>query len=201
MKSIVFLFVALFSFAMLSLPLRAAEPQVGQKASDFNLKNVDGNMVSLSDFKEAPAYVVIFTCNSCPFAKDWEDRIIDLHAKYAPKGIPVLAINPNDPAISAEDSFEKMVEISQKQKYEFPYLFDQQQTAARSYGATRTPHAYVLDKDMVIRYIGAIDNNHKNSKAADKKYVEEAVNAILQKKEVNTKTTKAVGCSIKWSKS
>ncbi|MCC5931710.1 MAG: thioredoxin family protein [Cyclobacteriaceae bacterium] len=201
MKSINLLLIAIISFAMLSLTGRSAEPDVGQKASDFNLKNVDGKMISLSDFKGAPAYVVIFTCNSCPYAKDWEDRIIDLHAKYASRGIPVLAINPNDPSISGDDSFEKMVEISKKQNYTFPYLFDQQQTAARAYGATRTPHAYVLDKNMVIRYIGAIDNNHKNAKAADKKYVEEAVEAILQNKEVKTKSTKAIGCTIKWTKS
>lgn len=201
MKTTSFLSIALFSIAMLSFTFKAHEPEVGQIASDFSLKNVDGKMVSLSDYKDAPAYVVIFTCNSCPYAVDWEDRIIGLHEKYAEKGIPVLAINPNDPSISGEDSFEKMVEISKKHNYDFPYLFDQQQKAARAYGATRTPHAYVLDKDRVIRYIGAIDNNHKNAKAADKKYVEEAVDAILQNKEVKTKSTKAIGCTIKWSKS
>ncbi|MBD2720969.1 thioredoxin family protein [Hymenobacter armeniacus] len=171
--------------------------QVGDKAADFKLKNIDGKMVSLADNKAAKGYIVVFTCNTCPFAKAYESRIIDLNAKYAPKGYPVVAINPNDPAVAPGDSYADM----QKKKYAFPYLVDESQQVAKTYGATRTPHLYVLTRkgaDFVVSYIGAIDDNSEDPKLVKTKYVENAMTEILAGKPATTNSTKAIGCTIKW---
>jgi peroxiredoxin len=175
--------------------------EVGSEAIDFSLKNVDGKMVSLKDYNEAKGFVVIFTCNHCPYAQMYEQRIIDLHNEYAAKGFPVIAINPNDPVRQPEDSFDKMVERSAEKEYPFVYLFDETQEIATAYGATRTPHVYVLNKEadkMIVRYIGAIDNNYKKADNADEKYVEDAINSLIDGKEVKKTFTKAIGCTIKW---
>ncbi len=179
--------------------------EVGDLARDFKLKNVDGQMVSMSDYKDTKGFLVIFTCNSCPFSQMYEDRIIELQSKYATKGYPVIAINPNDPAKQPADSYKKMIERSIEKKFNFPYLFDETQEIVTAYGATRTPHVYLLDKessdDYRVKYIGAIDNNHKDASLADKKYVENAVDALIDGKEVPVTFTKAIGCTIKWKDS
>lgn len=175
---------------------------VGDKAMDFNLKSVDGSMVSMAANADNKGYIVIFTCNTCPYSVAYEDRIIDLQTKYAPKGFPVIAINPNDPIVKPGDSFEEMQVRAKEKKFNFPYVFDATQEITLAYGATNTPHVYVVEKvssDYMIRYIGAIDNNSKDASAATKKYVESAVDAVLAGKEVTTTSTKAIGCTIKWS--
>lgn len=189
-------FVLLSSFILRPL---ADGYKVGDKATDFKLKNIDGKMVSLADNKAAKGYIVVFTCNTCPFAKDYESRIIDLNTKYAPLGYPVVAINPNDPAVTPGDSFADM----QKKKYAFPYLQDETQQVAKTYGATRTPHLYILTKrgaDFVVSYIGAIDDNSEDAKLAKTKYVENALTEILAGKPATTNSTKAIGCTIKWKR-
>lgn len=171
--------------------------KVGDKATDFKLKNIDGKMVSLADNKAAKGYIVVFTCNTCPFAKAYESRIVELNTKYAPKGYPIVAINPNDPAVAPGDSYADM----QKKKYAFPYLVDESQQVARTYGATRTPHLYVLTRkgnDFVVSYIGAIDDNSEDAKLVKTKYVENAMTEILAGKPASTNSTKAIGCTIKW---
>lgn len=179
--------------------------EVGDNATDFRLKNVDGKMVSLADYKEAKGYIVIFDCNTCPYSKAYNDRIIALNKKYATQGFPVLAINANDPDLSPGDSFAAMKSQAERKKYDFPYLVDETQEVARTYGATNTPHVFVLDKinekTLKVAYIGAIDNNSRNASAATKKYVEDAVDALLQSKSVPTTKTKAIGCTIKWKNS
>ena len=175
----------------------------GDKAKDFKLKNVDGKMVSLADYKDAKGFIVVFTCNHCPFAKAYESRIIDLDKKYASKGYPVVAINPNDPAIESEDSYDNMVKRAKEKNYPFPYLFDETQENAMAYGATRTPHVYVLSRkgeEFIVEYIGAIDDNADDPSAVKTKYVENAVNELLAGKKVSTASTKAIGCTIKWKK-
>lgn len=175
---------------------------VGDKAMDFNLKNVDGSMISMAGNPDNKGYIVIFTCNTCPYSVAYEDRIIDLQTKYASKGFPVIAINPNDPIVKPGDSFEEMQVRAKEKKFNFPYVFDSTQEITLAYGATNTPHVYVVEKvssDYIIRYIGAIDNNSKDASAATKKYVESAVDAVLAGKEVATTSTKAIGCTIKWS--
>lgn len=177
--------------------------KIGDKATDFKLKNVDGNMVSMADYEDAKGFIVVFTCNHCPVSKKYEQRIIDLDNMYRPKGYPVLAINPNDKDVQPEDSYEEMVKLAAKKEYPFPYLYDETQEVAKAYGATRTPHVFILTKEkknLVVEYIGAIDNNSKSAESADEKYVENAVDALLQGDDVALTYTKAVGCTIKWSK-
>ena len=174
---------------------------VGDTVSDFKLKNVDGKMVALSDYKNSKGVIVIFDCNTCPYSKKYNDRIIALNKKYASQGFPVVTINANDPNVSEGDSFEEMVALAKRKNYDFPYLVDETQEVARTFGATNTPHVFVLQrngKEFKVAYIGAIDNNASQAAQADKKYVEEAVDALLNSKAVPTTKTKAIGCTIKW---
>lgn len=175
--------------------------KVGDVAQDFNLKNVNGKFVSLSGIKNAKGYIVVFTCNHCPYAQAYEQRIIALHKKYAAQGYPVVAISSNDKDIVPADSFENMKKLAKKKKYPFSYLYDETQEVAKVYGATRTPHVYVLDKDRKVRYIGAIDDNSEVPTQVKEKYVENAVDALLKGQDVALKETKAIGCGIKWRKS
>jgi peroxiredoxin len=178
--------------------------KVGDTATDFKLKNVNGKTVSLADYKAAKGYIVVFTCNHCPYAQAYESRIMDLDKKYAAKGYPVIAISPNDPVAEPADSFEKMQELAAKKGYTFPYLIDETQDITRAYGAKATPHVYVLQKTAtgnIVKYIGAIDDDTENTKADKVKYVEGAVNALLSGKQPQVTATKAIGCSIKWKKS
>lgn len=191
--------IVLFTtFAFTNKPVEGYK--VGDVATDFNLKNVDGKMVSLKDYKEAKGFIVIFTCNHCPFAKAYEDRIIALDKKYKKLGYPVIAINPNNPAVQPDDSFELMITRAKEKGFTFPYLFDEGQKIYPQYGATKTPHVFVLQKETkgnVVKYIGAIDDNHSDESAVKVKYVENAVNALLSGKEIELNSTKAIGCSIK----
>lgn len=174
--------------------------EVGDEATDFELKNVDGTYVSLSDYEEAKGLIVIFTCNHCPYAQKYEERIKQLDKKYDSKGFPVIAISPNDPELVPEDSFENMKKRAEKENYTFPYLLDEEQTVYPEYGAKKTPHVFVLDKqreDHIVKYIGAIDDNYKNAELVEQTYVEDAVDALLAGEEVPVKNTKAIGCSIK----
>lgn len=193
--------LTLFSIACAALMISATNPgtgyNIGDTATDFSLKNIDGKFVSLSDFKNAKGYIVIFTCNTCPYAKMYEDRIIGLHKKFAHKGFPVIAINPNDPSIAAGDSFSKMQERAKEKGFEFPYVFDAGQMVFPQYGATKTPHVYVLDNKRTVKYIGAIDDNPQSAESVELKYVESAVAAIEKGSMPNPSTTKAIGCSIK----
>lgn len=177
--------------------------KVGDMAADFKLKNVDGKMVSLDDMKDAKGAIVIFTCNHCPFSVKYEDRIIELDKKYKSKGYPVVAINPNDPKINEDDSFDNMIIRAKEKGFTFPYLFDESQQIARVYGATRTPHVYIVQKeqgDFVVKYIGAIDDNSGDVSAVTEKYVEHAVDNLIEGKNVDPDFTKAIGCTIKWKK-
>lgn len=194
-----YVFLTLISLFALAFTLDKGGYEVGDKASDFSLKNVDGKMVSLASYEDAKGYIVVFTCNSCPYSVAYEDRIIELHNKYAPKGYPVIAINPNDDEKSPKDSYDLMKVRAKEKNFPFAYVYDDTQSITKSYGATNTPHVYVLDKDRTVKYIGAIDNNTRDASAADKKYVEDAVDALIKSKEVPTKKTKAIGCTIKWA--
>lgn len=177
--------------------------QIGDVATDFKLKNVDGKMVSLADYKQSRGFIVIFTCNSCPYAIAYEDRINELDKKYAKLGYPVITINPNDPAVQPKDSYEAMQKRAKDKSFTFPYLIDEGQKVYPQYGATKTPHIFVLNKENgknIVRYMGAIDNNYADANDVSKKYVEAAVDALLAKKEVKEPTTAAVGCGIKAKK-
>lgn len=174
--------------------------EVGDTVNNFKLKNVDGKYISLLEYADKGA-IVIFDCNTCPYSKGYNERILSLHKKFKDKGYPVVTINSNDPKISPGDSFDEMVSYAKKKGYNFPYLYDESQEVAKSFGASNTPHVYVVKKEqdvLKVAYIGAIDNNSKDAGAADKKYVEDAVNALIEGKSVSTPKTKAIGCSIKY---
>ena len=196
--------IKLFGLMALMIALISGKPmkyEVGDSVGDFKLKNVDGKMIALSDYQAGKGAIVIFDCNTCPYSKAYNDRIIGLNKKYGAKGFPVIAINANDPEISPGDSFEEMVDQAKRKKYDFPYLMDETQIVAKSFGATNTPHVFVLQKtgnDFKVAYIGTIDNNSRNAGNASKKYVEDAVEALLAGQTVATPNTKAIGCGIKW---
>ncbi|HZY79190.1 MAG TPA: thioredoxin family protein [Cyclobacteriaceae bacterium] len=174
--------------------------EVGDTAADFKLKNVDGKMVSLSDFSSAKGFIIAFDCNTCPVSKAYNERIQALNEKYASKGFPVIAINPNSPELSSGESFDAMVKYAKKKGYKFPYLYDESQATVRAFGPTNTPHMFVLTKngsDLKVAYIGAIDDNSRDADEVRTKYVEDAVDALLAGKAVATPKTKAVGCGVK----
>lgn len=170
---------------------------VGDKAEDFSLRNVDGRMVSLADYPEAKGFIVVFTCNHCPYAQLYEQRIIDLHKKFNPRGFPVIAINPNAPEIVPEDSFEEMKMRAAQKRYPFVYLLDSAQTVFPKFGAQRTPHVFILDRNLVVRYIGAIDDSPEEAANAQQRYVDSAVTAMLRGERPYPDFTRAIGCVIK----
>ena len=173
---------------------------IGDVATDFKLENVDNNFISLSDFSEAKGFILIFTCNTCPYAVAYEDRIEALNKKYAKLGYPVVAVMPNNTKIKPGDSLEAMKKRTIEKGFTFPYLIDRDQSIFPQYGATKTPHIYILEKvkgENIVRYIGAIDDNYKNASMVKVKYVENAVEELLNSKDVHVAKTKAGGCSIK----
>jgi peroxiredoxin len=198
MQKLRFLLSALFMGMMFFTA--SAQLNVGDKAPDFSLKNVDGKMVSLKDFPDAKGFVIIFTCNHCPYAIMYEDRIMALNEKYASMGYPVIAINPNDPEVQPADSYDMMVERASEKGFKFPYLFDDGQKLYPQYGATRTPHVYLLDNMRVVKYIGAIDDNPQDASSVNEKYLANAIMALNSGKKIEPETTKAIGCTIKVKK-
>ena len=199
MKKALPLLALCFALLLSSFILRPTADgyKVGDKAADFKLKNTNGKLVSLADNKAAKGYIVVFTCNTCPYAKAYESRIVDLNTKYAPLGYPVMAINPNDASKVPGDSYAAM----QTKKYAFPYLQDESQQVAKTFGATRTPHLYILTRqgsNFVVSYIGAIDDNSEDASLVKTKYVENAMTEIMAGKVPSTNSTKAIGCTIKW---
>jgi peroxiredoxin len=201
MKTIKILSVAVLLVAITAFTVKTdGGYKVGDEAADFSLKNVDGKMVSMADYKEAKGFIVIFTCNSCPYSVANEDRIIALDKKYKTKGFPVIAINPNDPAIQPRDSYDRMKIRAEEKGFTFPYLFDEGQEVYPKYGATRTPHVYILNKEkgkLIVEYIGAIDDSSRDASGVEEKFVENAVDALLKGKKPTKTNTKAIGCSIK----
>jgi peroxiredoxin len=200
--------IFLAAFAMLTLLHFTAKAQVdsdliGKEAPAFSLKNIDGKMVSLDKYPNAKGAIVIFTCNHCPFSKLYEDRIVALDGKYKGEGYPVIAINPNDAKKYPEDSPSKMKERAKDKGFTFPYLVDESQGIAKAYGATRTPHVYLLENvngKFMVRYVGAIDDNAQDATAVGVKYLEDAIAKVSASQTPDPSHTKAIGCGIKWKK-
>jgi peroxiredoxin len=190
------------AFAVIFIAAKSEGPYVaGDYIKDFKLKDVNGKLVSLSQFESAKGFIVVFSCNTCPVVKKYEDRIIGLNDQFSKLGFPVVAINSNDKSVSPGDSYEEMKKHSASKGYKFEYLYDETQDVAKQFGATNTPHVYVLSKNgdqLKVEYVGAIDNNADDGNAADKKYVAETVNDLLKGEKPDVTSTRAIGCTIKW---
>ncbi len=174
--------------------------KVGDKAPDFKLKNIDGKMVSLADYQGVKGFIVIFTCNTCPYAVAYEDRIADLHERFSKQGYPVVAIQPNDPEVQPGDALDKMAIRAKEKGFNFPYLLDEGQKVYPMYGASRTPEVYLLDNQRIVRYTGAIDDNYQDAEAVKINYVANAIAALEAGKNPEPDATKAIGCTIKVKK-
>lgn len=193
--TVFFVLTMVFGFSL------KAQYSVGDEIMNINLLNIDDEMFSTENAEEAEGYIIVFTCNHCPYAVMYEDRLNELDAKYASKGYPVLAINPNDAEAYPSDDYAAMKVRAEEKGFSFPYLHDENQAVAKTFGATRTPHTYVVQKNddgkLVVKYIGAIDDDPRGGEP-DTKYVEDAVDSLIKGKKVKKDNTKAIGCSIKW---
>ena len=181
--------------------------EIGAKAPDFSLKATDGKIYNLASFKSYELLVIIFSCNHCPTAQAYEDRMIAFQQKYATKNVRLVVISPNDDKAvrfdelgysDLSDSYPEMVLRAKQKKYNFPYLYDgATQATSQAYGPTTTPHAFVFNKERVLKYVGRIDDEEHigRAKVFD---LENAVDDLLAKRMVATPTTKTFGCSVKW---
>lgn len=175
-----------------------ANLKTGDKAILFTLPGVDGKDDSLSDYAGKNAVAVILSCNHCPYVRAWENRMVQIQADYMSRGVQLLAINANDESKYPEDSFAKMKERAREKRFNFPYLRDETQKVARSYGAERTPEVFLFDRNLLLQYHGAIDDNYDDPKAVKEHYFRNALDAVLAGKSASLAETKPVGCSIKW---
>jgi peroxiredoxin len=193
--------ITIILISMLSLSSAFSQGyNVGDKATGFKLKNIDGKLVSLSDYPDAKGFTVIFTCNNCPYAIAYQDRITEIDKKYKKKGYPVIAINSNDPEIAPADSYDKMIERAKEKGFTFPYLYDETHSVCVNYGAKRTPQVYLLQKkgnDLIVQYTGAIDDNYQDASAVTNPFLTKAIDALLAGNTPEPSATKAIGCSIK----
>jgi peroxiredoxin len=190
----------IFALLVFFTKAQIATISAGQSAPEFKLKNVDNKELSFASYPNAKGFIVVFTCNTCPYAKAYEQRIIDLNKKYSPLNYPVIAINPNDPEVSRGDNFEKMQEVAKAKKYSFPYLFANGQVITNLYGAKNTPHVFVVSKTAsgnLIEYTGAIDNDTEETNPNRTKYVEEVITSLSKNEKPAITVTKAIGCTVR----
>ena len=203
MKSIktVALFLLLISLYSFSGKNKAPVSLIGNTVNDFSLRNIDNKNISLNDFKNAKGFIIVFTCNHCPFAKLYLERLNMLNEKYKSLHVPLIAINSTDSLVYEEETFAEMVKKVKEKGFSFPYLQDNTQAVAKNFGAEKTPHAFVIWKEnnqWKIKYKGAIDDNGAEPKKVTHAYVEEAVNALLHTKTVAVTETRSIGCTIKF---
>jgi peroxiredoxin len=169
---------------------------IGQRAPDFDLPATDGERYGLAE--GAPATVVYWTCNHCPYALAWHDRMLEVAGDYADRDVRVLAINSNDAERYPADSFEAMRDrVEGEGWWSHPYLFDESQQVARDWGAERTPHVFVLDRELRLRYSGAPDADYDDP-SQGAAWLREALDAVLEGRDPAQAETEAVGCTIKW---
>lgn len=190
----------MLAFSAFLAQAQTATLKAGDVAPDFKLKNVDNKEFSFTSFPNAKGYIVVFTCNTCPYAVAYEQRIIDLDKKFRPQGYPVIAINPNDPEASSADAFNKMQDLAKEKKYPFPYLFDAGQKVTDQYGAKRTPHIFIVSKTVkgnIVEYVGAIDNDPEGTKTEKIKYAEDVIAALKSNQKPAITQTKEIGCTVK----
>jgi AhpC/TSA family protein len=176
---------------------RGSATKVGGRAPALELPDTGGSVHTLPMPGEAPATVVLWTCNHCPYALAWHDRLVEVARDYGARGVRFLAVNSNDAERYPHDSLEAMRERVRDEDWPFPYLHDESQQAARDWAAQTTPHVYVLDADLLVRYEGAPDADHMDP-ALDAAWLREALDEVLSGREVSRAETEPVGCSIKW---
>ena len=175
-----------------------ADLSPADKAVPFELPGVDDSNHALADYADKEAIGVVFTCNHCPYARAWEDRLIEIQADFAGRGVQLVAISANDAKKYPDDGFPRMKERSEEKGYNFPYLYDESQEVARAYGAERTPEIFLFDKGGTLRYHGAVDDNYDDPAAVRSHYLIDAIEAVLGGSEPATTKTVPVGCTIKW---
>ncbi len=173
--------------------------QLGDPAPKFSLPGVDGGTYSLGRFADKPVLVIVFSCNHCPYVQAYEGRLVKIQRDYADRGVQLLAINSNDDVNYPEDSFEQMKVRAQAKGYNFPYLRDKSQEVARAYGATHTPHLFVLNRSRQLCYTGKIDDNWQQPEGVRRHYLRDALDALLKDGAPAEATTHAIGCTIKWA--
>ena len=162
------------------------------------MKSVDGKLVSIADVTGKSGTLVIFTCNHCPFAKDWEQRIVELANTYSGKGIGVVLVNANDPSTHAEDGFEQMQARAKDRGMKIPYVVDETSGVAKAFGASVTPEAFLFDKGGKLAYHGTIDDNRKEPDKVKARYLKDALDAVVAGKSPPVPETKGLGCGIKF---
>jgi len=187
--------------ALLAGPAAALTLGTAIPEATVKMHNVDGRELSIADVKGTQGTLVIFTCNHCPWAKAWEERIVSLGNASQKRGIGVIAINANDPSEHKEDAFDEMVTRAKARDFQFPYVVDSGSKVARAFGAERTPEAYVFDADGKLVYHGTIDDNAEDPSSVKQHFLGDALDAVATGKPVETKETKALGCSIKFYES
>ncbi|HEX2835840.1 MAG TPA: thioredoxin family protein [Thermoanaerobaculia bacterium] len=182
---------------MLATAAFADELAVGARAPAFSLVNAtDGKSVAMKP-DDGRLKVVVFTCNQCPYAKAFEPRLIEIASRFAGKGVSFYAVNPNDEAKFAEESLDNMKARAAAKDYPFPYLKDGDSSIARAYGARVTPHVFVVDGSGVVRYRGYVDDSAKPEERKTTGLTD-ALNALINGRDVQTAETRAFGCTIKW---
>ena len=180
--------------------LMSEEISIGTKmpGSDYILKNIDGKKSELISYQKENGLLVIFSCNTCPWVVRWQDRYNPISELCAKSEIGFVAVNSNASLHESVDSFESMVEHANKYNYKFPYVVDSGSKLAKSFGAMKTPHVYLFNSNGELAYSGAIDDNAKNAKKVKRNYLTDAINSISNGEPIKNKTTKALGCSIKF---
>lgn len=201
MKSVHLILLFCFIFFLFSSAQSNLKPE--KKISSFSLLNINNKQVSLFDYPSAKGFIVVFTSNHCPFAKLYPKRMNELNIKYAPLGVPLIAISSTDTIMYEEDTYDKMVQKSKKEKFNFPYLYDGTQQVAKEFGADKTPHAFVIWRDGIdwkIMYNGAIDDNGAEPSMVTINYVGRAIDELLKGLPVSISETKSIGCKIHFRK-
>ena len=170
---------------------------LGSQAPAFDLPGVDGRNHSLDEYADAPALAVVWSCNHCPYVQAWEGRMVAIQRDYADRGVRLVAVNSNDVEKYPEDSFPEMQARAERQRFNFDYLFDEDQSVARAYGPERTPEVFLFDGDRRLVYHGAIDDS-RDDRAVGSHYLRDALDAVLAGSEPPVAETPPVGCSVKW---
>jgi peroxiredoxin len=204
MTKIIFSFF-LTILALITLSFISVEPKksmLGKEVSNFKLKNVDGKIISLNEYKNAKGFAIMFTCNHCPFAKLYSKRMNQLNKKYAALGVPLLAINSMDTLLYEEETFDQMQLKAKNNQFSFPYLFDETQSVGKQFNAEHTPQVFVIWKEnnkWIIKYSGAFDDNGEHPEKA-KPFVANAIDDLLRNKQVKNPETQSFGCRIYYRK-